>query len=91
MLANQLSFKFYQDFDKSYSYFKHKKLINTAHKNLYDYYFVFPEFYIDFILIWNMIQKRYYEIKFGLNFNDLKNFAKGFNKTPSTFMMVKSY
>lgn len=71
MLAHKLNATFDGKFSWFYGYYDHAVVWNATHRD-FDYsYIVYCEYYIDIVVIWEMMQKRFYELFYSLDFYDL--------------------
>lgn len=69
MLAKKLNSTIESTFN--YVYYTHLNSTNATHKDFDEIDAIYIEYYIDIVILWEMIQKRYYEILFSFDFNNL--------------------
>lgn len=69
MLAKKLNSTIESTFN--YVYYTHLNATNATHKDFDEIDAIYIAYYIDIVILWEMIQKRYYEILFSFDFNNL--------------------
>ena len=70
-LASILNSKFDSTFPWLYFYYSHENVLNATHRDFDDAFFIYTDYYIDIVIIWDLMQRRFYETLFNLDFYNL--------------------